>query len=703
MRRYSAFLSLLLVFSAAFAGTDPSNTLRLGDGTAADKKIILHRGSNNPVIKWNESLSTLQFSNDGSTFRDIGSGAGGGGGISVIGDKNADFEAGSGNWTASGGSFTIDSSTQLFDRKSGVFNASAGSQTLSNTAVAIPEGLKGANGFASCYFKTTATDYKIQVTDGTNVLTERTIPALSAAQEIGTAFVFPSSGNVQLRVISASDAADLGLDNCYLGTMKQGPVSQASEYGSLTYAAAANCAWSVTNNGSYGNFSADSDCATPTATGSASAPGTKIPGVTFASLPPGVYVVHVDASLKASGSTAQCAYALSDGTTAQKMNQSTDAASEQDRTSGGGSFRFEYSTAQSNVTFQLQAISASANSTCTVSANSGGVGSPDFRMSVQRFPSAQEQAFRPDQVAWKVDANISGANPDLGASDQASYVPISNSGLTLTQNAGSIAAEIPCASGTASTGTTCSGVDEHVGVAFNAPTAGNVLACASFSHTLVNSAGTIIDAYFQIAETSNTAITILSEGKSRVGSSNSIASSTIVHPLRVCGTFSFASAGKKTLRLMYEQENTGTPSSNLILADAASTHGQRDIHWEVYPISQAIPAPLLVGSVTSNSSGLERVERASIANNGTCSITSQSGTWISSVSHPGTGQCVLNFTAGIWSAGASCVATQRSSVSNGICRLNSTSPSNSTINIVCLNSSFVAADYDFDVICMGPR
>lgn len=68
------FLSFLFALSA-FAGNDPSNQFKLGDGTQTDKKIIFNQATTNqPQIKYDAGLSKLRFSHDGITFSDMGSG-----------------------------------------------------------------------------------------------------------------------------------------------------------------------------------------------------------------------------------------------------------------------------------------------------------------------------------------------------------------------------------------------------------------------------------------------------------------------------------------------------------------------------------------------------------------------------------------------------------------------------------------------------
>ncbi len=187
---------------------------------------------------------------------------------------------------------------------------------------------------------------------------------------------------------------------------------------------------------------------------------------------------------------------------------------------------------------------------------------------------------------WRVDANIGGANPSLGTSAVSTYSGIENGSLSLT-NTGTVTAQIPCSSTNSPSGTTCSTGNESVGVSFSLPRAGDVLACASFSVGNGQSAGNLAETVFQVVETPSNAQTISTEGKSRLSSGTSTAGQATngIFPLRVCGTFNFSSSGQKTLRLMYEMAVSGTPSAPSLLSDGGASAGQRDIHWEVYPLN----------------------------------------------------------------------------------------------------------------------
>jgi microcystin-dependent protein len=48
-----------------------SNVIKFGTPAAANKSLIFNRGGSNPEIRWNESLSAMQLTNDGSIYSNI--------------------------------------------------------------------------------------------------------------------------------------------------------------------------------------------------------------------------------------------------------------------------------------------------------------------------------------------------------------------------------------------------------------------------------------------------------------------------------------------------------------------------------------------------------------------------------------------------------------------------------------------------------
>lgn len=272
--------------------------------------------------------------------------------------KNGGFENGKSKWTASGGSFsTATSGTNwLVGASSGVFNASSASQTLTNEAVTITTAtnarLDGTKGYASCEFKTTATDYKLQVWDGTTVLNEATIPSSSVKAETGVYFPVPLTGTLALRIISGSDAADLAIDKCHMGSAPTPQVPYDGLVGTLTVSGCA-ADWSSTNT-SYTTPAAQASCVY-TLEGLALAPTTNLAAIRFASLQAGEYAIVVSGYLYGGTVSTQNAYRIFDGT-----NASRDAVHGiADGTiypspAGTSHFSIKYSTAQTNVTLALQ-------------------------------------------------------------------------------------------------------------------------------------------------------------------------------------------------------------------------------------------------------------------------------------------------------------------------------------------------------------
>lgn len=691
------------------------NELTTGDGTAGDKKWIMDvgAGASNPRFQWTNSTSRLQFSNDGTNFKNIGSGSGGAAGFNLLADDNPDFEAGTGSWTATGLSFSAISSGQAFGLQGGRFNASAASQTLSSALKSVVDGLKNQGGTASCYFKTTATDYKMQVYDGTNVLAETLIAPTADYTKQSMVYTHPASGSVRLRIISGSNAADIDIDNCFLGELERTSMSQAELIGTLMYSNAASCEWftPATASDTMENFTADTDCAAPTVTGSASAPGTKIPGITFASLSPGKYVVEVSAILgfqTPTGNDAFLNYKIHDGTSlliGGSHAQAQNTGSIQRYNGGQFSGYTQYSTGQSNVTFQVQA-STSDNANAPFIFNSQA--NQSFVMKVYKYPLVSQDTLTFDTINWKIDANMGGANPGLSLVDEATYIGISDTGLDLVVNTskGSAAAFQACSGTEVASGATCTAA-ESVGISFVVPRAGTVKACLDFPWSVNLGASSSAAATFQLVETANNdATTILQEGGSRVQNflGNGTGGGAIGHPNRTCGTFKFDGSGQKTIRLFYEVDYGGTVVSSNVIADRAAANGQEDMKWTVEYIDQQVPAPLLPNIIVSNSTAATRSEFARIQNTGAaCVITSQSGAWLTSATRTGTGKCQLAIVSGMFSATPSCQVTAEeptSAIYAFIVADTAPSPTNVHIGSSDAAGSFTDSS-NFSVHCSG--
>lgn len=495
-----------------------------------------------------------------------------------------------------------------------------------------------------------------------------------------------------------SGTSSLNVANLTYGKASNiGTVAQAKLVGTVTVTGC-SAQWSIAST-TFASFGTQTGCSYAV-TGEALAPITNIPAIRFASLPPGEYKLEYEGNIIAA-SGVNSFYQFFDGTNTSR-EQSSISLSASTPSISGISHSISYSSPQSNVTLQIRAKSVSGSSIISGTTTLPGV------IRVYYFPSASQQAYNPAMDNWKVDANISGANPSLGSAAVSSYTGIENASLTLTNNtgAGNLTAQIPCSGTNSPSGTTCSVGNESVGVSFVLPKAGDVMACASFAHHVD---GGRAEVTFQIVETPNNAQTISQEGKSRIMSGGAVSSGTFGgrYPHRLCGTFTFTSAGQKTLRLMYEMTvGAAAVNQNTILGDASTSDGQRDIHWEVYPITQNVPAPVLVGSVTSNSAGAERIERAEFVCSSSSSVTSQSGSWLS-IGNISSNRCTLTFTTGTFSATPVCTCNVKGTSTNVTysCIPSVTSATAATVGTVYNigGTTTASANESYYMTCMGPR
>jgi hypothetical protein len=718
---------------SAVVGVDDVQALTNKDidgGTASNSsRLTIPKASKSTLDGLTRKEATLVYASDekkayiddGSNLVKVGSGAGGSSGINILSEYNPNAEDGTTDWTASGsGTFTTTTTAANVGNGSASFSfdAAATNDSVYSTTVTIPAGLYGQNCLAEFYYKGFDSQISALVIDSSGVVTSQTLAASTGYTKVQLNFVCPSSGTLKFGFFANANAAIGYWDEVHLGSASNiSQVSQASLVGSIKYAAAASCDWGRTGAGSdsFGNFSADTDCASPTLTGNAVDPGSKIPAIKFSSLPPGEYRIEARGFFYKYGSQdAPVYFRFSDGTNTTPGSGLYSGASPDAAMTLTG--RIKYTTAQSNVTINIQGTTVNTSNTVAIGNNN-----PTFlglEIDVYRYPLSSETAVNYEPQNWRVDANISGANPSQGTSAVTSYTGIENGSLTLTNNNTTgynvLTAQIPCSSTNAPSGTTCSSGNESVGVSFNIPRAGDVRACVTFSSYLEVAAASSAVKTFQIVETPNNAQTISQEGKSRMfhsfGNNSVVSGGGASSPFHLCGTFTFPSNGQKTLRLMYEQSVTGTLNSSIIVADADTNNGQRDIHWEVYPIGQNFNAPNLVGSVTSDSSGAERVERVKVEDSSSdsncttspCVTKLESGDWVSSATRGSTGNYVVNFNSGIFSASPVCTCSAMS-FGTGSRTCTTYQATTSSVQVAVHNGAGTAVDGSISLICMGPR
>ena len=308
---------------------------------------------------------------------------------------NSGFEQGLRNWTNANGVFSVDSTNFVLGKKSGKVALTAQtldfSQTLStgyNTA------LSGLQGHVAAYAKA---DFPFQVCalidgvesncvngSGDNKFDFYDIPIVLGSTSLGIKFKSLTSYTGSIYV----DGVEYGHKQFVSN------VAQSEYVGSLTYTGTNNCAWTTTST-TFANFPIDNDCNTPTVTGELQSVATKIPAFKLPNVRVGTYKIIAN-SLFYISSGSFAAFRLSDGTNSFGYAEAQDSSTNQSSDLLQGSIT--YNTAQSDVTFQIQ---ARVNGTALVSPNA-----PErpLRFDVYYYPP-ESQIVRQSQELTAETAN----------------------------------------------------------------------------------------------------------------------------------------------------------------------------------------------------------------------------------------------------------------------------------------------------------
>lgn len=529
------------------------------------------------------------------------------------------------SWTFSGNTSTVSAETvaPLKDKIS--LKAVASAQIISfRQYITTPTALGGSPAQIKFSAKNTAPNVLVCVGHNGAALTGDSNCVTLATDNIKRDYVIPTSfgaSSTGFDVLSTSTTGTLVIDSVELGDrLDVSDVQQARLHGSVRSAATTNCAWTNTS-ASLVAFAADADCPVPTVSGSVAAPATKVPGFILKG-EPGDYQVYARGSFQAvelNASNAQCSFAINDGSATgdpQRMGISAIATGVTQNIAFDGGFVFKYTkTTSTDVTIQIFSQLLSGDN-CTVDSQT----LTPLVFDVYYYPPANK-IFSTDSLGWFIDANIGGANPDLGVANVSTYTEITNAGLDLVVNTakGSQSAKILCSGTNPPTGTTCAAGSESVGISFVIPKSGQYEVCAAASVRVATgpSAGNAIESTLQLVETPINAQTILQQGEERgnnyLFSANANTQQAATYPAKNCSIFNFASSGEKAVRLMYEQQVTGTIAASLLLADRAASVGQRDIHFTVKP---AINLERINGSFAQIEDSLKTIPNQNYVING---------------------------------------------------------------------------------------
>lgn len=606
-----------------------SDETLVGDGTQSDKALTFNRGGSNAQVKWNEVTDKLQFSNDGTTFKDLGTGGGGGGSTGVNVLTNDSFEDAVGgvltDWSNTGGTLTQVSYTNAVegDAKYFQFVATTSGQYFEMVKT-VPTNFNGSG--CQVDFKklniATADLFKVEALDASNnVLATGNVKVSSWVKFPTLSFVCPTAGSTfKIRVTSLAagtlqgDKAYLGSNQNIVNTIASNDTDWASYSPTFTGGA------SYSNEGVF--YKRKGGDLIVRGTGTITTPG----AVAFSvSIPSGLVI---DSSKQAT---------TTDTNSVGYLYRLTGTISSTYATTSYGVWPAFTDTAVSTGTIYFSTSTNGARFQKNTGANFFVTGDRfrfEFSVPIVGWSEIRQQdiAVSNEQASWFIDANIGGANIALGTSNLTSYTEMTDASLDLVinSNKGSSSAEIACASGTSSSGLTCSSA-EAVGIAFTPATVGRHKVCFSFAHFVDSNSTEINRTIFQLIETPNNSTTILQEGGERI-SSEHLSGSSVTYvdtkPLKVCGNFVFNDISKKTIRLMREQEVSGVPNSN-VRGDRLANNGQKDIHISIENVTFAQNRPILTGDQMTVPTSVKPVHYSGMVN-GSGVVSNKKGSFASS-------------------------------------------------------------------------
>jgi hypothetical protein len=613
-------------------GVDPSTSqlnynkdaVSVGNATNSLKSIVANigNGATNPKLTWNSTANEWQFTNDGINFDSIGSGTGSGGsGINLL--KNPGFENGiTQGWSNTGGTFAAvtSGSNLLVGKGSATFTASATGQSFQSDLFTIPNGLKSQACVASMLYLGGSSNLTLRVLDNSsNILASQILSAATLPRTVALPFQCPSTGSAQLQVRSTGSSALIATDQMFLGQNTIFSLSQATWVGSANSGTASFADPNHTGGGFFPFISPGAP--TYTTAGRLLAPPITTQFGFTADLSAGEYTFTFTGSIN---------------TAANCLLSWIDAASNPVGDSGllgvNGATAMALPNFVTHVTITTPGTKTYYFGVNQASENCVLNGTPTA-VNVYRFPSQSEQAVKAETINWIVDANQTAPSSVVAGPTGGIFLAAFATGVAMDTSPNSLPTMQLCSDGSSSS-TTCPAAFGGLSVRFDVPAAGIVKVCADYPLVAYDNAflSTRISQYsldgssrLQAGNGSNYA------GQTTTGNSPA----TSQHS---CEFFKINAAGPALFVL--EGSTAGTPSYNLSLAK---------LHWLASPVTQNVPAPILVGSVMSPSTGVMNMVSANI--DSTATILSQYGNWLTSVGHPSAGKFDLVITAGVFNSG----------------------------------------------------
>ena len=604
-KKFLIFSILIFAIAAVAAQKELGlDTLVLGGRSSTANKQIKFKGYNNS-IRLNTTSNKLEFTNDGTSFSEIGSGSGGGGSGNLTSLNlvpNPEFESSVDNWTGSNGTLATNSQSPLFGSQSAQFTATSNQGSVQSSAFDIPPIFQGKKCFANIdYTYTTAptAPHKLIVKAGASNPTT-TIASTDMSTSGNQAKVFfdcPSTGKLRVEIdVENTATSTVIFDNVVISISEKENIDSISFVGGISHTTSeGSCAPTRHLSSDWGSFLGNNNCSGFGSVGSrVTVIGTEgVPKFRIEDLPKGQYFAAINLSFSASADTTSCDFALAVGSS---RSGSSSAPSGRNASSFIAPFEI---TDGGDTTFEVIARRNGSSGSCRLNLNQAFV-SPKQSVMIYRSSQSLEASanFETKEAYWNV--SVGGANIPLATSTQTTRQRLTNGSLSMVINSASASAQIPCSGANEASGLTCSTGDEAIGIVHEINEPGTYEYCFNIHHqiTTQGSTGEGAQVYFRLVEYNLTNSSVLQEGKAPSSSgfkqpAANTNESVLFNGVQICEVFNFDSVGKKNIQLTYTQNISQSPNTNSVNADrlAGATSG-RDVNIRVVKIFENKPTDI---------------------------------------------------------------------------------------------------------------
>jgi len=511
----------------------------------------------------------------------------------------------------------------------------AAGQTVDFQATPIDRALYNSNCELRFHYKLnvgSGSNVQVHILDGTNALLIQDLTPESSNRPVSINFPCSNSGNamsVRFTQNTGSNTSTLNVANLYLGQATNvGTVAQAELVGTIRVSGCSGY-WNSTSS-SWSNFSPLSGC-TYTTTGSILPPTTNIPGFRLVNQKSGKYVFRfIGAAGQMGVSSTICLFRFSDGINNSEMNYISIYNGAHIVPILGGNII--YNQAIQDNTIQIQLIRASGSAQCIISAS----GTDSNTIEVYRYPLDSEIAVRPETQNVYGGVKYISNTTDISSSGVATNTRTILTVTNLQNIASYIGAAKPCSD------------PNQMCIRFENLPAGDYLVKAT-GYAEPDVEGT--DCFFSINDISLSSV----PPESRVLQSSGTRINTTIH-----NYFSYNSVGTREFAV-YARRYNGTANCRIGIGTGSTSWA--GFVMELIPLSNNRPAPLLVGSVTSNSADALRIESVEISDcigAGTiCSIAKTTSDWIQQIqrSPTYTGEYLVTYKPNIFKSPPICWCT----------------------------------------------